>query len=86
MTPADMKTCCQCGDAKPRTPEFFHRMRSGSDGLQNRCKVCSNGVHTNVAVYRRIARALGVTPSQVRRIEHRALRKLRRRAMGEVGG
>lgn len=37
------KACCQCGDSKPATAEFFHRDKGRKDGLCARCKECACG-------------------------------------------
>lgn len=34
------KTCTKCGATYPATPEFWHRNKAGTGGLDSRCKVC----------------------------------------------
>ena len=35
-----MKICTKCREAKPATPEYFHRQKDGKDGMRNDCKEC----------------------------------------------
>lgn len=35
-----LKTCTQCGQSKPATPEYFTRTKSTKDGLHTQCKEC----------------------------------------------
>lgn len=39
--PGNLKRCGKCRVEKPRTVEFFHRLRTKYDGLQPICKVCA---------------------------------------------
>ena len=37
---SETKQCTKCGEVKPATNEFYHKMSASVDGLQYNCKVC----------------------------------------------
>jgi 5-methylcytosine-specific restriction endonuclease McrA len=40
MSDIPMKKCSTCGEEKPATPEYFHRLKKGIYGVRAVCKVC----------------------------------------------
>ena len=43
--PDDVKTCKDCGQAFPRTADFFYRAKRMADGFVTECKKCRNLKH-----------------------------------------
>ncbi|TXH53008.1 MAG: hypothetical protein E6Q97_14375 [Desulfurellales bacterium] len=38
------KTCTQCGESKPATPEYFNRAKESRDGLRHQCRTCRSAI------------------------------------------
>lgn len=40
-----LKKCTKCGSEYPATPDYFHRAKTGRDGLRSDCKLCVQAYH-----------------------------------------
>ena len=58
------KTCLSCGEDKPRTHEFYHRMAAAKDGFRPRCKECSRSADAQRARGYRKANKPSITDAQ----------------------
>lgn len=43
----DKKACSKCGQEFLLTEEFWHRLKTSTDGFDTQCKICVNERHTN---------------------------------------
>lgn len=46
VIPEGMKKCCKCGEIKPKTSEFFNKLKKAKDGFKYECKECKKNEYT----------------------------------------
>ncbi|HEY1292807.1 MAG TPA: endonuclease domain-containing protein [Chloroflexota bacterium] len=66
--------CPDCGEAKPRTTEFFYRHSQGRDGLRPTCKVCvgkAQQAYRKANGYRRVKEWRAANPEKLRAMRRR---------------
>src|SRR5258708_26891463 len=45
MDSIPQRRCTKCGDEYPATTDYFHALKTHSDGLHSHCKQCRNSYH-----------------------------------------